>query len=132
MQVRSISFQQKPEEVTPVLQDVLITLTLLVRKLCSIHPLSTGNMPRLASWFNWSTWLGTEAAGDGREEQDPFLGAHPTLQSPTQCSSPCFSAAGVSSLSFTIHALIFLKGHRHEEKTLLNIPALQDSSPGLI
>ncbi|OPJ84223.1 hypothetical protein AV530_015694 [Patagioenas fasciata monilis] len=73
MQVRSISFQQKPEEVTPV-----------------------------------------------------------EMKSPTQCSSPCFSAAGVSSLSFTIHALIFLKGHRHEEKTLLNIPALQDSSPGLI
>lgn len=39
--------------------------------------------------------------------------------------SASFAVPRMSSLLFIIHALIFLKGHRHEEKTLLNIFAMQ-------
>ena len=40
-------------------------------------------------------------------------------------SSASFAVLRMSSLLFTIRALIFLEGHRHEERTLLNISAMQ-------
>lgn len=39
--------------------------------------------------------------------------------------SASFAVPRTSSLLFTFHALIFLKGHRHEGRTLLNIPAIR-------